>query len=48
MSEESLRELADFIFHHFGEASPGVQAALFKWKRDYEEVEAVAKAGAKA
>ena len=40
--EESLRELADFTFHHFGEASPGVQA-VFKWKRDYEEVESVAK-----
>ena len=47
MSEKSLRELADFIFLHFGEASPGVQAALFKWKKDYEEVEALAKARAK-
>ena len=47
MSEEFLRELADFIFFHFGEASPGVPAALFKWKKVYEEVEALAKARAK-
>ena len=47
ISEESLRELTDFIFLHFGEASPGVKAALFKWKKDYEEVEALAKARAK-
>ena len=47
MSYDSLRELTDFIFHHFGEASPGVQAALFKWKKDHEEVEALAKARAK-
>ena len=47
MSEESLRGLADFIFLHLGEASPGVQAALFKWKKDYEEVEALANARVK-
>jgi hypothetical protein len=47
ISEDSLRELTDFIFHHFGEASSGVQAALFKWKKDYEEVQAFAKARAK-
>ena len=35
------------LFLHFGEASPGVQAALFKWKKDYEEVEALAKASCK-
>jgi hypothetical protein len=47
MSEESLRELADFIFLHFREASSGGQAALFKLKKDYEEAEALAKARAK-
>jgi hypothetical protein len=44
MSEESLCELADLIFLYFGEANPGVQAGLFKWKKDFEEVEALAKA----
>ena len=46
MSEKSLRELTDLIFHHFGEANPWVQAALFKWKRDYEEVKAFKYSGA--
>ena len=47
MSVESLCELANFIFLHFGEASPGVQVALFKWMKESEELEAFAKARAK-
>ena len=39
--------MSDFIFSHFGEASSGVQAALFKSKRDYVEMGAAAKARAK-
>jgi hypothetical protein len=44
MAKDTRRVLVDFIFEHLGEAGPDLQAALLKWKGEFQQVEAEAKA----